>query len=160
MERLDQGCCSQEWQKLFPKARILHLIAPYSDHKPIRMDTTMEFNNQNRPYGFEVMSIQDPSCVEVVEKAQRKQFEGFNSYRLMRKFYHTSLELKRWNKYSFGHVKTRIIAIEKKIEKLQHSRLATHRKRIWRRKPICSQNLKNGKPGRTLNGNKSLGNSG
>ena len=39
----------------------------------------------------------------------------------MRKIYHTSSELKRWNKYSFGHVKTRIIAIEKKIEKQQHS---------------------------------------
>ena len=66
MERLDQGCCNQEWQKLFPKARILHLIAPSSNHKPIRMDTTMEFNNQNRPYRFEAMSIQDPSYAEVV----------------------------------------------------------------------------------------------
>ena len=66
MERLDQGCCNREWQKLFPKARILHLIAPSSNHKPIRMDTTMEFNNQNRPYRFEAMSIQDPSCAEVV----------------------------------------------------------------------------------------------
>ena len=39
----------------------------------------------------------------------------------MRKIYHTSSELKRWNKCSFGHVKKRIIAIEKNIENLQHS---------------------------------------
>ena len=39
----------------------------------------------------------------------------------MRKIYHTSSKLKRWNKYSYGHVKMRIIAIEKEIEKQQHS---------------------------------------
>ena len=42
--RLDQGCCNQEWQEMFPNAGIKHLVAPASDHKPILLDTHFENN--------------------------------------------------------------------------------------------------------------------
>ena len=42
--RLDQGCCNQEWQEMFPNAGIKHLVAPASDQKPILLDTHFENN--------------------------------------------------------------------------------------------------------------------
>ena len=41
-ERLDKAVCNQEWQCLFPKAGVKHLVAPASDHAPIILDTHMD----------------------------------------------------------------------------------------------------------------------
>ena len=76
MERLDQGYYNQEWQELFPKAGIVHLIAPSSDHKPIRMDTTMQFNNQYRPYRFEAMWIRDPPVLKWLRQLGRNNLKA------------------------------------------------------------------------------------
>uniref|UniRef100_A0A7N2KVG6 Endonuclease/exonuclease/phosphatase n=2 Tax=Quercus lobata TaxID=97700 RepID=A0A7N2KVG6_QUELO len=55
--RLDQGCCNQEWQEMFPNAGIKHLVGPTSDHKPILLDTHFENNNINKPFRFEAMLL-------------------------------------------------------------------------------------------------------
>lgn len=38
-ERLDRACASLEWCQLFPHSRMTHLIASYSDHVPILLNT-------------------------------------------------------------------------------------------------------------------------
>ena len=44
-QRLDQCLCDQEWQTLFPKASIRHLVNANSNHNPILLDTHMENTN-------------------------------------------------------------------------------------------------------------------
>ena len=37
-ERLDRSICDQEWQTIFPRAGVWHLVAPSSDPCPILLD--------------------------------------------------------------------------------------------------------------------------
>ena len=67
--RLDQGCCNQEWQEMFPKAGIKHLVAPTSNHKPILLDTHFENNILTKPFRFKAMWARDSKCEEVVDQA-------------------------------------------------------------------------------------------
>uniref|UniRef100_A0A2N9IMG3 CCHC-type domain-containing protein n=1 Tax=Fagus sylvatica TaxID=28930 RepID=A0A2N9IMG3_FAGSY len=54
-ERLDRGLCNDDWQRLFPKAGIRHLMAPNSDHNPILFDTHLELHKGIKPFRFEAM---------------------------------------------------------------------------------------------------------
>jgi len=111
---------SQEWQLMFPKAGVRHLIAPSSDHLPIMHDTHLEICNLDRPFRFEAMWTRDPSCAEVIDNAwQKKKIEGPHCFKLIRKIQHTGTKLRRWNKTKSGQTKVRIQEIEKKIEELQ-----------------------------------------
>uniref|UniRef100_A0A2N9F3J3 RNase H type-1 domain-containing protein n=1 Tax=Fagus sylvatica TaxID=28930 RepID=A0A2N9F3J3_FAGSY len=72
-ERLDKGLCNQEWQCIFPKAGIKHLIASSSNHNPILLDTQREINGRARPFRFEAMWTKDVSSNEVVENVWQLQ---------------------------------------------------------------------------------------
>nr|POE87134.1 hypothetical protein CFP56_68879 [Quercus suber] len=58
-QRLDQCLCDQEWQTLFPKAGIRHLVNANSDHNRILLDTHMENSNLDKPFRFEAMWTRD-----------------------------------------------------------------------------------------------------
>lgn len=50
-EKLDRGMCNQEWQCLFPKVGVKHLLASTSsDHSPILLNTYMESTPKVRPF--------------------------------------------------------------------------------------------------------------
>lgn len=58
-ERLDRGICNAEWQALFPKAGVRHLVGPNSDHNPIILDTHMEQLQGVKPFRFEAIWTKD-----------------------------------------------------------------------------------------------------
>lgn len=118
-ERLDKGMCNQEWQCIFPKAGIKHLIASSSNHNPILLDTQREINGRARPFRFEAMWTKDVSSNEVVENAWQLQVEGSQSFKLLRKIEQGKKKLKIWNQKHFGYAKTRIKELEKRIAELQ-----------------------------------------
>ena len=68
-ERLDRGICNAEWQALFPKAGVRHLVGPNSDHNPIILDTHMEQLQGVKPFRFEAIWTKDDSIFEVVDQA-------------------------------------------------------------------------------------------
>ena len=84
--RLDQGCCNQEWQEMFPKAGIKHLVAPTSDHKSILLNTHFENNINIKPFHFKAIWARDPECEDVVDQAWRKEFTGSYGFNLMKKY--------------------------------------------------------------------------
>ena len=66
--RLDQALCNQEWQCLFPKAGVRHLVASSSDHVSILSNMHLEQGVLLKPFWFEAMWTKDPTSLKVVEQ--------------------------------------------------------------------------------------------
>ena len=97
-ERLDKAVCNQEWQRLFPRAGVKHLVAPTSDHAPIILDTHMDQSVRARPFRFEAMWTRDDSSFGIVEKAWQGLVEGSHCFKLARKIQQTRFNLQVWNR--------------------------------------------------------------
>ena len=118
-ERLDQCLCNQEWQLLFPKARVKHLCNLNSDHNPILLDTHFESETLNRPFRFEAMWTKEDSNRVVVDNAWQLDVEGSHGFHLANKLERTKKDLKKWNKEVFGIVRERIKSLQVNIAKIQ-----------------------------------------
>jgi hypothetical protein len=68
-ERLDRGLCNADWQQVFPKAGVRHLVAANSDHNPILLDIHLDLSKGARPFQFKAMWTRDDSSYEVVNNA-------------------------------------------------------------------------------------------
>jgi hypothetical protein len=118
-ERLDRGICNPDWQSLFPKAGVRHLVAPNSDYNPILLDTHLESSKGSRPFRFEAMWARDESSIEVVEKAWAIPVKGSQNLKLMKRIHNVRQEFISWNKQVFGYAKTRIKELEDHLKELQ-----------------------------------------
>ena len=118
-ERLDRGICNADWQCLFPKASVRHLVAPTLDHNPILFDTYIERSFGRWPFRFEAIWTKDKSSTEVVERAWQTNVEGSHAFQLAKKFQIVKREFLKWNKEHFGQIRTHIKELERKIEVLQ-----------------------------------------
>nr|POE54654.1 hypothetical protein CFP56_47295 [Quercus suber] len=118
-QRLDQCLGDQEWQTLFPKESIRHLVNACSDHNPILLDTHMENTNLDKHFRFEAMWTRDESSKEVVKSAWQTRVDGPQSLKLAKKLDATRRDLKRWNKSCFGSSRERIKELEQKIAQIQ-----------------------------------------
>lgn len=61
-ERLGRAIANGEWQFLFPRSCVTHLIRSSSDHSPIFLETNTDAFSFPKPFQFEAMWIQDSSC--------------------------------------------------------------------------------------------------
>ena len=111
--------CNQEWQRLFPRAGVKHLVAPTSDHAPIILDTHMDQSVRARPFRFEAMWTRDDSSFGIVGKAWQGMVEGSHCFKLARKIQQTRFNLQVWNRNQFGLAKTKIREIEARIKEVQ-----------------------------------------
>nr|POE46606.1 hypothetical protein CFP56_58488 [Quercus suber] len=93
-EQLDKAMCNHEWQCLFPKAGVKHLVAPASDHASIILDTHMDQSVRAKPFRFEAMWTRDDSSIGIVEKAWQGDVEGSHCFKLARKIQQTRHDLK------------------------------------------------------------------
>uniref|UniRef100_A0A2N9ISI0 CCHC-type domain-containing protein n=1 Tax=Fagus sylvatica TaxID=28930 RepID=A0A2N9ISI0_FAGSY len=118
-ERLDRGLYNVDWQNMFPKAGIRHLVASNSDHKPILLDTHLENSRGRRPFRFEAMWARDECSIDVVERAWWLDVEGSQNFKLLKKCQNTRKEFIAWNKSCFGIASTRIKELENKLKALQ-----------------------------------------
>ena len=68
-ERLDRAIANYEWISLFPGYSVAHLNTVFSDHKPLSIHMEgMPIQNQ-RPWRFEQVWLNDESCRTTVEAA-------------------------------------------------------------------------------------------
>uniref|UniRef100_A0A7N2MCG6 Uncharacterized protein n=1 Tax=Quercus lobata TaxID=97700 RepID=A0A7N2MCG6_QUELO len=118
-ELLDKAVCNQEWQCLFPKARVKHLIASTSNHAPIILDTHLDWFVRAKPFRFEAMWARDESSFGIVEKAWQGNVEGSQCFKLAREIQQTSEDLMVWNRNQFGYAKTKIKETEARIKEVQ-----------------------------------------
>lgn len=61
-ERLDRAIANTEWQSLFPRSRITHLLRSSSDQSPILLNTDGDVFSYLEPFRFEAMWIRDSTC--------------------------------------------------------------------------------------------------
>uniref|UniRef100_A0A2N9ELU6 Endonuclease/exonuclease/phosphatase domain-containing protein n=1 Tax=Fagus sylvatica TaxID=28930 RepID=A0A2N9ELU6_FAGSY len=118
-KRLDRGLYNADWQQVFPKARVRQLVAANSDHNPILLDTHLDLSKGARPFRFKAMLTRDDSSYEVVNNAWAIFVEGSQHSQLAKRSQSIRKEFLVWNKYHFGHVKTRIMEIEEKLKLIQ-----------------------------------------
>ena len=111
--------CDQEWQTLFPKASIRHLVNANSDHNSILLDTHMENKNLDKPFRFEAMWTRDETSKEIIENVWQTRVDGPESLKLAKKLDATERDLKRRKKSCFGNSRERIKELEQKIAQIQ-----------------------------------------
>ena len=111
--------CNQEWQCLFLKARVKHLVAPASIHAPNILDTHMDQLMRAKPFRFEAMWTKDDSSTRIVEKAWQGIVEGSHCFKLARRIQQTKHDLKVWNMNQFFYAKTKSREIEVRIKEVQ-----------------------------------------
>ena len=66
-QRLDRVCASEEWQELYPQAKVLYTIAAYSDHDPILLTTeptNLRHHRKTKLHRFEEKWVAHPKCEE------------------------------------------------------------------------------------------------
>ena len=68
-ERLDRGMVNAAWKILFPRAKLTHLTAFNSDHRPILLDSNPLFLYRPKPFRFESMWTREASATEVIHAA-------------------------------------------------------------------------------------------
>lgn len=118
-KRLDQCLCNQEWQLLFPKAKVKHLCNSNYDHNPILLDAHFEFETLNRPFKFEAMWTKEEGSKVVVDNAWQVEVEGSHSFRLAKKLERTKKDLKKWNREVFSIVRDKIKLLQTNIVEIQ-----------------------------------------
>lgn len=69
-EKLDRACASVEWSEMHLRAKVIHLIASYSDHDPILLDTnpvsTPTPRRRHKLHRFEERWATHPECEQVI----------------------------------------------------------------------------------------------
>ena len=117
--RLDRGVASVEWILRFPTARIHHLDAFHSDHKPLVLCLDSEFKRfyrKCRPFHFEAMWLKDNSCEGVIRDSWDSRQPSDSVWGFNRKIMACQENLEVWNRTIFGHVRS-----EKEVGRLEGS---------------------------------------
>ena len=115
--RLDRAFATSDWLLKFPTARLHHLSASSSDHKPIWLcldNIRNHFFRPGKPFRFEAMWLKDVRCEGVVHSAWEEVVQGDLMGKVIKKVENCQAQLQLWDKNVFGNVR-RILA-RKKIE--------------------------------------------
>lgn len=112
-ERLDKGIANEEWKLYFLEAKITHLTALTSDHKPLLLQTNPHMDDLPKPFKFKSMWIGHPDTALIIEEAWNRH-QPFLS-----RLKNTKMALKNWNKKVFGNVHAGIKEIREAIHQLQ-----------------------------------------
>ncbi|XP_075636573.1 uncharacterized protein LOC142608777 [Castanea sativa] len=117
--RLDRGVATVEWILHFPTSQIHHLDAFHSDHKPILLCSDSEFKHfykKGRPFRFEAMWIKDKTCEAVIQEAWAGHLGNSPVQSFNQKIDMCQVNLRNWNRTSFGHVRN---LLSKKLKDLK-----------------------------------------
>jgi len=114
--RLDRALATADWILKFPSTRLHHLQGLSSDHKPLWLasdDVNFRFHRPLKPFRFEAMWLKDDRCEEVVHSAWDLCREGDAVGKVLRKCEDCQIQLKLWDKNSFGNIR-RVLARKRK----------------------------------------------
>lgn len=108
--RLDRALADGEWSMLFPQANLSHKIAATSDHNPILLELDGDppgTNPSSKQFRYEVMWEAHDGFQEEIH--QHWQGPGATTVRgLKAKLDSLSKGLRRWDKNTFGNVRSEI----------------------------------------------------
>ena len=118
-ERLDRGVANNLWRLAFPRASVLHLGALNYNHTPLVIDTNPPDSFSLRPFRFEAIWTSDPGCYCVIDESWQCNYLGSDCFNLVKKQFHTTQALRKWNKNVFGHCQFHIKELSLKLKAAQ-----------------------------------------
>lgn len=86
---------------------------------------TASFRNQAKQFWFEAMWLRDSKCAEVVSEAWERGLLASSGCPLSNCLQACKEDLSDWNKREFGHVGRQISQLQKKLQILENSRIAS-----------------------------------
>ena len=116
MERLDRAFASVDWVNSYPQYFLLNLPIVDSNHGPILLNFEKQLPFRKRPFRFELMWINHPSCKDMIHQAWNLHTKGSRGAQLNNKLANVKKEAIGWNKSVFGKVE---LEIKKKLAELQ-----------------------------------------
>uniref|UniRef100_A0A2N9FN80 Protein kinase domain-containing protein n=1 Tax=Fagus sylvatica TaxID=28930 RepID=A0A2N9FN80_FAGSY len=118
-ERLDKAVATPEWLLCFPSTRVHHLDVRWSDHKPLWVSTEPMMRPSRKLFKFEEVWTSDQGCEDVITTAWKKPVPGVPMFSVWGKIHACRRELRVWSKQSFGNIKTKIQAVEKRLKQAE-----------------------------------------
>lgn len=115
-ERLDRVLGNEDWNMLFPQAKVSHLPRYNSDHSPIMLNTTPTYVHRNYPVRFERIWENN---MEVKDIITHNWSTSRDHYSLDNKITDLLRNLKIWGKATFGYIPNRIKESEAELESIQ-----------------------------------------
>ena len=115
---MDRGVANYEWLAKFPMGRIKHLNCFTSNHRPILLSLDENGEHQKwrwKPFHFEAMWVEDPSCKEIITRAWDCTPDGTPMYAAATKLKQCKKHLKAWSRDHFGNVLRKIKIAEEQL---------------------------------------------
>ncbi|CAL1356041.1 unnamed protein product [Linum trigynum] len=97
-ERLDRYLANEEWQNLWPSARVLHLDSARSDHRPISCETVGDEDDIKWGWNFrfEPLWVKHAECAETIKEAWASAAGETTA-----KIAHVQEKLDQWSRVTF-----------------------------------------------------------
>lgn len=98
--RLDRALCDDTWRRLFPSARVRHMLHGHSDHCSLLLELE-EGRTPNlglRPFRFKATWMTDPEFEAMMKKAWNGEVSLPHALKDL------SVKLRAWNADTFGNI--------------------------------------------------------
>ncbi|XP_023906329.1 uncharacterized protein LOC112018051 [Quercus suber] len=133
-ERLDRAIATMEWRELFPRTKVSHLLASYSDHDPIMMDMAPPTQPQKRRHKiqrFEEKWVAHANCERIIREAWNQIHpQGSPMYCMFEKSKKCRMDLITWSRVTFGNTRTRLDEKQGELTSLMEAGYGQNIKRI------------------------------
>ncbi|GAU37478.1 hypothetical protein TSUD_207140 [Trifolium subterraneum] len=116
-EKLDRALSNNDWNQIFPNARLQCLTATSSDHYPLLLlcDPVSTTPYNNKPFKFENAWLVDPDCDQFVKNS----WQALSSHGITNKLEGCASDLLQWSKEKFQSLRKDIDKYHKKLEQLR-----------------------------------------
>ncbi|XP_026437705.1 uncharacterized protein LOC113335903 [Papaver somniferum] len=117
--RLDRGLANEPWLLLHPNSTVTNILAIFSDHHPILLNTNPNWRTGKIPFKFFGPWLDHKDCKDIVTECWQRNLSGSSAFIIARKLKDIKLKLKVWNKEVYGNIKTNIEESKQHLNWLQ-----------------------------------------
>ncbi|XP_030930759.1 uncharacterized protein LOC115956561 [Quercus lobata] len=120
--QLDRALTSTDWILKFLSSCLHHLQGLSFDHKPLWLasnDVNTHFYRAQKPFQFEAIWLKDDHCEDVVHSAWDRCLEGDAMGKVLAKVVDCQIQLKFWDKSTFGNIHIELAQKRKQLLKAE-----------------------------------------
>ncbi|XP_044461836.1 uncharacterized protein LOC123193110 [Mangifera indica] len=117
--KLDRALINDYWKDIFPNAMAHFLNPSISDHSScmVRMGTIKDCRKV--PFKFFNMWTHHENFLDIVAEVWNQEAQGSPVFKVISKLKKLKVELKKFNKESFGHISERVLEAIRQLENIQ-----------------------------------------
>ncbi|XP_074313749.1 uncharacterized protein LOC141648943 [Silene latifolia] len=112
--RIDRAMVTENWQELYPYARLIHMTREWSDHSPLKLildGREGQHEGGRRPFRFEQLWVGEEGCEEVVRRVWER---GGTDFPVL--VSDCATELLEWKSINIGNI---VKTLSKRRRRLQ-----------------------------------------